>query len=85
MTPQPNNNNDTALVRGVRTGLQTSLGVIVTFFIGLFLAVWNVPGVPMTVLDYMSQNFPATLAAVGIPSGIVAFIWNVLRKDVKNW
>ena len=79
-----NINQDTALMRGVRTAIQAMLG----FVVGLVGAVWAVPGVPEAVHNYISQNAGAMALSVGLPaavaSGLVAFGWNALRKDVKN-
>lgn len=83
MAVQPN--NDTAVIRGVRTGLQTIVGTFVTFIVGLVLVVWKVPGVSDAVVNYVGANLPVVLLSVGIPTGLVSFVWNILRKDVRNW
>jgi hypothetical protein len=76
--------NDSALIRGIRTTLQALLA----FMVGLVLAVWQVPGVPEAVHTYISNNLPNTLLAFGLPlalgTGLVSFLWNVLRPSVKN-
>ena len=73
-------NNDSALVRSVRTFLQTLIGVV----IGLFVVVWAVPGVPHVVYSYLMDNVVPIALSVGIPSGVASFLWNILRKDVPN-
>lgn len=75
--------NDSATGRGVRTGLQAVIGTLVAFITGLVLSVWNVPGVPEALLDYVSKNLLTTLVTIGVPSGLAGFVWSVLRKDVK--
>lgn len=66
-------NKDTAVVRGIRTCVQVIIAVII--------AVWQVPGVPdsiyRTVQDHAQVSVPAL-------AGVIAFIWNYFRKDVKN-
>lgn len=76
---------DSALVRGVRTVIHGALGVLVTFLVGLAMAVWNVPGVPDAVLSYVGANLLSVMGNVGLSAGTVAFIWNVFRKDVPNF
>lgn len=72
--------NDSALARGIRTGIQAFIG----FLIGLLTTVWAVPGVPEAVLAYLHSNALQLALAFGVPAGIVGFAWNVLRKDVPN-
>lgn len=66
----------TPLNKGVRTGVQAVVGALV----GLVLVVWAVPGVPEAVVNYATTNAVPILLAIGIPSGIVAFIQNKLGK-----
>lgn len=64
--------NDSALARGIRTFIQVVIGTLV--------AVWAVPGVPEAVAG---RILPLAVG-IGVPSALVAFAWNVLRKDVPN-
>lgn len=76
-------NSDTAKGRGVRTAVQALIG----FVAGLIAAVWAVPGVAEAVFDYVTDNLVNVLVLVGLPSaftGVVSWLWNVARKDVKN-
>lgn len=66
----------TPLNKGVRTALQAIVGAL----IGLVLVVWAVPGVPEAVVEYLKSNAVPVLLAIGIPSGIVAWIQNLLGK-----
>ena len=66
----------TPLNKGVRTALQAIVGALV----GLVLVVWAVPGVPEAVTEYAKINAVPLLLAIGIPSGIVAWIQNRLGK-----
>lgn len=78
-----NLNSDTAKGRGVRTGIQALIG----FVVGLIAAVWAVPGVAEAAWTYVTANLTNVLVLVGLPSvatGVVSWIWNVVRKDVKN-
>lgn len=72
--------NDSALARGIRTAIQAFLG----FLVGLFATIWAVPGVPAATLGYLQSNSLQLAIYFGIPAGVVAFAWNVLRKDVPN-
>lgn len=73
-------NQDTAVWRGIRTGLQAAIGL----FVGAVLAVWNVPGVPDALYTYVSGNVVAALLSIGIPAGLAGFVWNALRRDVPT-
>lgn len=72
---------DSATGRGVKTAVQAMVG----FLVGLFLAIWTVPGVPEVVTAYAKENLVSVLLVVGVPSGLVSFGWNYFRKDVNNW
>lgn len=72
---------DTALWRGIRTGVQALIG----FAGGLVTTVWAVPGVPAAVEAYINGHIVQLLVAFGFSTGLAAFIWNVARKDVKNF
>ncbi len=71
---------DTAVWRGIRTGVQALIG----FFTGLLATIWAVPGVPEAVTNYINGHIVQLAVAFGVSTGVAAFIWNVLRKDVKN-
>lgn len=72
---------DSAFSRGIRTSLQAASG----FILGLFTTIWAVPGVPVAVMHYLTNNALALAVAFGISSGVIAFVWNLLRKDVPNF
>lgn len=74
-------NNDSALVRGIRTAIQAIVG----FGVGLAGTVWAVPGVPGAVHTYLVGHALAAALAIGIPAGVAGFVWNALRKDVPNF
>ncbi len=67
---------DSATFRGLITALQA----LVTFIIGLILAIWQVPGVPKAFLDFVWNNAPSLLFTLGISSsigvGIISFLSN---------
>lgn len=76
-------NNDSAKGRGFRTFIQAVVG----FVVGLITAVWAVPGVSDVAVEYITKNLVNTLVLVGFPTvatGVVSWLWNVVRKDVKN-
>lgn len=66
----------TSAQRGFRTFIQ-AVGASV---VGLFAAVWNVPGVPETIVSYAQHNwFPLFLTFatfIGIPAGLIAYFQN---------
>lgn len=66
----------TPLNKGVRTAVQAIVGAL----IGLVVVVWAVPGVPEAVVEYLKSNAVPVLLAIGIPSGIVAWVQNLLGK-----
>ena len=72
---------DTAIWRGIRTGVQALIG----FLGGLLATVWAVPGVPAAVEAYINGHIVQLLVAFGFSTGLAAFLWNVARKDVKNF
>ena len=76
-----NINQDTALMRGVRTFIASVGGVLV----GLLTTVWAVPGVPEAVTTYLVNNAAALAASVGVPAAVISFVWNARRKDVENF
>ncbi len=62
---------DSALARSARTLIQAT--------IGLFVAVWAVPGVPEVVQNYVSNNLIPSVLGVGGIAAVAAFVWNKLR------
>lgn len=75
-----NINKDSAVMRGLRTGVQAIIG----FLVGLVVVVWQVPTVPEVVMSYVTNNIGALMAALGVSAGVVSFVWNFFRKDVPN-
>jgi hypothetical protein len=72
---------DTAVWRGVRTAVQAVIG----FLTGLAATVWAVPGVPQAVQNYLSGHVIQLLVGFGLSTGLAAFVWNAIRKDVKTF
>ena len=77
---------DSATGRGIKTIVQTMVG----FAVGLGIAIWQVPGVPDVIMNYLQNNFAQVLLTIGLPvalsSGITSFLWNlILRKSVKTY
>lgn len=86
MSKLPTPNIDSATGKGLMTALQ----VLITFIIGLLLAVWSVPGVPKAISDYVFNNAPGLLLSIGVPltigSGIISFLMNQLfRKSITTY
>ena len=67
---------NTAQGKAARTGIQTIVGAIVAFFVGL----WQIEGVS----EYVSSAAPSTiitiLGVLGLSSGVVAFLQNYFGK-----
>lgn len=76
---------DSATGRGIKTFVQAVIG----FVVGLIVTVWAVPGVPEAVIKYVEANLSQVLLTIGLPvalsTGIVSFIWNFFREDIKNY
>lgn len=70
----------TPLVKGIRTAIQAIVGLIV----GYIFFIWAVPGVPAATIQYISTNLVPLLVSVGIPSGLVAFVWNYFEQRIAN-
>ena len=66
----------TPVVKGVRTAIHSIVGSV----IGLIVVVWAVPGVPEAVVNYLQANWLPILLAIGVPSGLVAWLQNRLGK-----
>lgn len=70
-------------------GLTTAVQALVSFIIGLILAIWQVPGVPKAVMDFVWNSGPTLLVTLGISTslsvGIVSFLWNFFfRKSTVS-
>lgn len=74
-------NQDSAIGRAGKTAIQAVVG----FSIGLVIVVWAVPGVPDAVWNYIQGNLVQVLLSVGLPAGVTSLVWNLFRKDVKNY
>lgn len=77
---------DSAVFRGLITMYQAFL----TFVIGFIVAILQVPGVPKAAMDYVWNQAPQTLLAMGIPliigTGLVSFLMNYLfRRNVPTY
>lgn len=77
---------DSATGRGLKTGAQAGIATLVLTAIGsLAISVWNVPGVPDVVIKWAQDNAFQLAGGIGLSSGLVGYIWNLLRSDVKNY
>ena len=77
---------DSSTFRGVVTGLQSFIGTAVTLLIGLWVSVEAVPGCPEAVLKFAQDNVVIIAGSLGVSSGTVSFLWNIIfRKDVRNY
>lgn len=72
--------------KGIRTGLQALVGSAVTLVIGLALVIWNTPGVPENVANYLYQNLVQIVVSVGVPTGVLSgFVaWYQNRSEAKH-
>lgn len=77
---------DSATGRGIKTAAQAGIGsLILMALVNLVVSVWNVPGVPDVVFDWLKDNVMQITGSLGISSGLVAIIWNIFRKSVPNY
>ena len=76
---------DSATGRGVKTGIQTAIGVIIVFVTGLIGVINGVPGCTEAIGNFIQANAIQLAGLFGISSGVVSFVWNFLRKDVVNY
>ena len=74
-------NRETAVRKSIRVFIYAIIG----FITGLVATVWAVPGVPDAVREYVAQNGPQLLLTFGLPTGLVSLVYNLLRKDVRNY
>ncbi len=68
--PQANSNTHRSLI--------TALSVLLAYFIGLVLAIIQVPGVPAVFVNYVWNNTPALFLSMGIPVTIAPFVVNFI-------
>lgn len=78
-------NQDSATGRGIKTAIQTIVGALIVFGTGLVTTINGVPGCPDAVLNYFRDNVVQLVGSLGVSAGFVTFIWNLFRKDVKNY
>ena len=64
---------DSATFRALVTFLQTAIALLV---IVLAMPEFN---------EVVSKYYPDALPAIAILTTVVTFIWNVIRKDVRNY
>ena len=64
---------DSAVFRAVVTGLQTTLG-IAAFVMAM-----------PEFREIVTKYYPEALPAIAILSSVVAYVWNLVRRDVKNY
>jgi len=76
---------DSATGRGLKTTVQGFIGATVALLVGLFTVTKTVPGCNEVILKFFYDNLLVIAGGAGVSSGVVAFLWNLLRKDVKNY
>lgn len=76
---------DSATSRGLRTGIFSALGALFVFGTGLIAVLNGVPGCTSALVGYLRDNSLQLALTVGVPSGIISFIFNALRPSVKNY
>ncbi len=73
---------DSATSRALKTFVQALLGSL----IGLVVAVWSTPGVPTVVVNYIQANMIPLILGIGVPSGLISLLWNLIfRPDLKKY
>lgn len=76
---------DSITGRSIKTAAQTAIGVLVLFVTGLIGVIKGVPGCGDAILGFVQANAIQLAGLFGVSSGVVTFVWNFLRKDVKNY
>lgn len=76
---------DSATGRGIKTGVQTAIGVIIVFLTGLIGVIKGVPGCSDAILNFVQANAIQLAGLFGVSSGVVSFFWNFTRKEIKNY
>lgn len=76
---------DSATGRGLKTTLQGFIGAAVALFVGLLAVTRTVPGCNEAIMKFFYDNLLLLAGGAGVSSGVVSFVWNLFRKDVKNY
>ena len=76
---------DSTTGRSIKTGVQTFLGVVIVFITGLIGVIKGVPGCGEAVVNFLQSNAIQFAGLFGVSSGVVTFVWNWFRKDLKNY
>lgn len=76
---------DSTTGRSIKTAAQTAIGILFLFVTGLIGVIKGVPGCGDAILGFVQANAIQLAGLFGVSSGVVTFIWNFLRKDVKNY
>lgn len=78
-------NQDSATGRGVKTAVQAFISALIVFSTGFIGVIQSVPGCSEAVVGFLQDNAVQYALLLGIPAGIVAFVMNFFRKDIKNY
>lgn len=76
---------DSATGRGLKTTLQGFIGASFALIVGLYAATKTVPGCNEVIMKFFYDNLLIIAGGAGVSSGLVSFVWNLLRSDVKNY
>lgn len=76
---------DSATGRGLKTGVQTFIGTTIALVATVGAAANGVPGCSDAIINSIKDNLLLISGGSGVSSAAVAFIWNLLRSDVKNY
>lgn len=76
---------DSATGRGIKTSIQGFIAASVLLLGALYTAIKAVPGCSEAIIQVVSDNWALIAGTFGLSTGAVSFIWNVLRKNVKNY
>lgn len=76
---------DSSTGRGLKTGVQSLVGTTVLLISGLILTIKGVPGCPEALLNFARDNFGSIVGSVGISSGIISIVYNLIFTTNKNY
>ena len=76
---------DSLTWRAAYTAGQGFLGTLFGLTIGLIYAVYNVPGVPRAIFEYVMEHMIEIALLFGLPTGFVSFALNYFFRDLKKY
>lgn len=72
------------LAKGVVTGAKFAVGTLVTFAVGLLLAILHVPGVPEVIVQYIGANLPGVVLGIALPAAFTHIVLSSIENKIKS-